>query len=138
MNENEKKILIVDDSRGWLDYHRSAIKEVYCDKFTFDIADSARAGYDIVYNNLKTPYTLIISDLQMEWDFEPKLAGEWFIEQVKKLKEYKNVPIIIISATYNIKDIANRLEVNFLPKATVARNLLAYKLALDEVLKYSH
>lgn len=138
MNQENKKILIVDDSKGWLDYHCSALKEIYGEKFIFDIADSARKGYDMVYNNLKTPYTLIISDLQMEWDFEPKLAGEWFIEQVKKLKDYKNVPIIIISATYNIKNIANRLEVYCLPKATAARDLLAYKLALDEVLKYSH
>ena len=131
----EKKILIVDDSRGWLDYHQSSLKEIYGDKFVLETADSARAGYDIVYNNLYTPYDLIISDLQMESDFEPKHAGEWFVEQVKKLNEYKNVPIIIVSAAYNIRSIANRLEVNCLPKASAARDLQAYKLAIDEILK---
>lgn len=131
----EKKILIVDDSRGWLDYHQASLKEIYGEEFVLETANSARAGYDIVYNNLKNPYALIISDLQMEWDFEPKHAGEWFVEQVKKLKEYRNVPIIIVSAAYNIRSIANRLEVNCLPKATAAKDLQSYKFAIDEVLK---
>lgn len=131
----EKKILIVDDSRGWLDYHKEMLEKIYGTKFVYETANSARSGYNMVYNNLKTPYELIISDLQMEWDFDPKLAGEWFIEQVKKLKEYKNMPIIIISATYNIQSIANRLEVNCLPKATAARDLTAYKFAIEESLR---
>lgn len=131
-----KKILIVDDSRSWLEYHKDLLKKIYGEKFDFDTAISAREGYDKIYNNLKEPYCLIISDLQMEWDFEPKLAGEWFIEQVKKLKEYKNIPVIIISATYNIRNIAQRLEVNCLPKATAARDLTAYKLAMDELLTF--
>ncbi len=130
-----KKILIVDDSRGWLDYHKSMLKEIYGAEFALETANSARSGYETVYNNLKEPYSLIISDLQMELYFEPKYAGEWFIEQVKKLKEYKDVPIIIISATYNIKSVANRLGVNCLPKITAANDLKAYKLAVDELIK---
>lgn len=132
---NEKKILIVDDSRSWLEYHKETLERFYGAEFAYETASSGREGYDMVYNNLKEPYKLIISDLQMEWDFEPKLAGEWFVEQVKKLKEYQNVHIIVISATYNIKTIAQRLEVNCLPKATAARDLTSYKLAMDEILK---
>lgn len=132
-----KKILVVDDSRSWLDYHRSMIEKIYGTEFAVETASSARAGYDMVYNNLKEPYKLIISDLQMEWDFEPKYAGEWFIDQVKKLKEYQNVPIIIISATYNIKSIAQRLEVDYLPKATAARDFIAYKQTIEEELANS-
>jgi len=131
----EKKILIVDDSKGWLDYHQAALVEFFGDEFTIERADSGRSGYNMVYNNLKSPYALIISDLQMELDFEPKHAGEWFIEQVKKMNEYKNVPIIIISASYNIRSIAKKLEVNCLSKAIAARDLTSYKLAIDEVLK---
>lgn len=134
MNQEKKKILIVDDSQGWLDYHKEVLERIYGEGFTYETANSARSGYDMIYNNLKNPYKLIISDLQMEWDFEPKLAGEWFIEQVKKLNEYQNIPIIIISATYNIKSIANNLQVNYLPKATAARDLTAYKLAIEEIL----
>lgn len=129
-----KKILIVDDSQGWLDYHKEMLESIYGAEFAYETANSARSGYNMVYNNLKKTYDLIISDLQMELDFEPKLAGEWFIEQVKKLKEYRNVPIIIISATYNIKSIAGNLQVNCLPKATAARDSTAYKLAMDEML----
>lgn len=131
----QRKILIVDDSRSWLEYHKENLQKIYHGEFTLETALSAREGYDMVYNNLKEPYALIISDLQMEWDFEPKLAGEWFVEQVKKLKEYANVPVILISATYNIRTIAQRLDVNCLPKATAARDLTSYKLAMDEMLK---
>lgn len=128
-----KKILIVDDSKGWLDYHVGALKHIYNDEFILETAVSGQEGYDKVYNNLKEPYALIISDLQMELSYEPKHAGEWFIEQVKKLKEYRNTPIIIMSASYNIRSIAKKLEVDYLPKATAARDLEAYKAAIEEV-----
>lgn len=135
MNENKKKILLVDDSRGWLDYHYTSLSEIYGDEYILDIANSARSGYDRVYSNLKEPYVLIISDLQMEMDFEPKHAGEWFVEQVKKMKEYNNTPIIIVSAAYNIRSIAQKLQVDCLPKSIAARDLTSYKLAVDEALK---
>lgn len=130
----QKKILIVDDSKGWLDYHQNALKEIYGDEFILETANSARSGYNAIYNSLKEPYCLIISDLQMEWDFEPKHAGEWFVEQVKKMKEYKNTPIIIVSAAYNIRSIAQKLRVDCLPKASAARDLNSYKFAIDELL----
>lgn len=132
---NKKKILIVDDSRGWLDYHEQILAEIYGDEFLFERANSAREGYDTVYNNLSEPFALIISDLQMELDFEPKHAGEWFIEQVQKLKEYKNTPIIVVSASYNVRSIAQKLNVNCLPKAVAARDLNAYKLVVEEALR---
>lgn len=126
-----KKILVVDDSISWLDYHKSMLEKIYGDEFSIETADSARSGYDRIYNNLQEPYSLIVTDLQMELDFEPKYAGEWFIEQVQKMKEYSNTPIIIISATYNIRHIAQQLNVNCLPKVIAARDLNAYKLAMD-------
>ena len=130
----QKKILIVDDSKGWLDYHQAALRQIFGDEYVFETADSGRKGYDAVYNNLKEPYSLIISDLQMELDFEPKHAGEWFVEQVKKLKEYNKVSIIVISASYNIRSVANRLGVDCLPKSIAARDLTSYKLKMEEVL----
>lgn len=130
-----KKILIVDDSKGWLDYHSDVLGNIYGDKYDLEKAYCARQAYDMVYNNLKEPYSLIVTDLQMELDFEPKNAGEWFVEQVKKMKEYQNTPIIIVSATYNIREIAKRLGVNALPKAIAARDLNAYKLEIEEVLR---
>ena len=128
-----KKILVVDDSRSWLDYHKDFLEKTYGAEFAIETANSARSGYDMIYNNLNEPYCLIITDLQMELDFEPKHAGEWFVEQVQKMKEYLNTPIIIISASYNIRSIAQKLGVNCLPKVTAARDLTAYKLAMDEL-----
>lgn len=131
----QKKILIVDDSKGWLDYHVSALTQIYDDEFTLEVANSGRRGYDMVYNNIDLPYSLIISDLQMECDFEPKFAGEWFIERVKELEQYKMTPIIIMSAAYNIRIIAENLNVNCLSKAIAARDLTSYKLALEELIR---
>lgn len=111
------------------------LENIYGDEFTIETAISARSGYDMIYNNLKNPYSLIITDLQMEMDFEPKLAGEWFVEQIQNMKEYASTPIIMISAMYNIRQIAQNYNVNCLPKATAARDLTAYKLAMDELLK---
>lgn len=133
--KNKKKILIVDDSRGWIDYHVSALGQIFGEEFELFTATSAREGYDVVYNHLSEPFCLIISDLQMELDFEPKHAGEWFVGQVQKLKEYNNTKIIIISAAYNIRSIAAKLSVNFLPKASAARDLNSYKLAIEEILR---
>lgn len=135
MQLQKPKILIVDDSVGWLNYHKENLSNFYGEDFIIDTAASAREGYDIVYNNLSKPYKLIISDLQMELDFEPKLAGEWFIEQVKKLNEYRNTSIIIISATYNIHYIADELDVYFIRKSVAASDLKAYKAAIDKILK---
>lgn len=132
---DKDKILIVDDSKGWVEYHKQTLVKLFGAEFALEEANSARAGYNMTYNNLKTPYRLIISDLQMESDFEPKYAGEWFIEQVKNLKECKNIPVIIISATYDIRVVASRLGVSCLPKSTAARDLMSYKLAIADCLK---
>lgn len=130
-----KKILIVDDSVGWLNYHKENLTNFYGDEFVIETAASAREGYDMVYNNLNEPYKLIISDLQMELDFDPKLAGEWFIEQVRKLNQYRDTSIIIISATYRIKYIAENLEVDYIPKSIAAKDLETYKITIDKILK---
>ena len=57
----------------------------------------------------------------MESDFEPKFAGEWFVEQIKTFKNYLNTKVVIISASYNIKTIAESLGVESISKTT-ARN----------------
>ena len=57
----------------------------------------------------------------MESNFLPKLAGEWLIEQIQMLKEYKNTKIVIISASPDIERIAQKYNVEYLSKY-VARN----------------
>ena len=87
-----KKILIVDDSLSWLTFHQNAIEEVFIeinnDNYAIDMAQSARDGYNFLMSNAEVPYDLIVTDLQMEEDFAPKYAGEWFVEQVRTFKKY--------------------------------------------------
>lgn len=114
------KILIVDDIKGWRDYHAYILNQLFPNADLI-FAESARAGYDCLLQNNNNPFDIIITDMQMESDFEPKYAGEWFIEQIKTFKNYKNTKIVIISAAYNIKNIADNFGVEFIRKST-ARN----------------
>ena len=116
-----KKVLIVDDVKGWREQHYLILKELLGDNATFDMASSAQEGYEFVYNNMNDPYDLIITDLQMESDFTPKYAGEWLIEQIKLLAAYKTTRICIISATYNIRLIAEGLNVRYISKSVASQ-----------------
>ena len=114
------KILIVDDIKGWRDYHSQIIGELF-KNVEIQTAESAREGYDKLLENNEHPFDIILTDMQMETDFEPKYAGEWFIEQIKTFKNYINTKIVIISAAYNINHIAENYGVNYIRKGT-ARN----------------
>lgn len=114
------KILIVDDIKGWRDYHSSVMQNMFPES-EIQTAESAKAGYDKLLENNTKPFDLILTDMQMENDFEPKYAGEWFIEQIKTFKNYNKTRIVIISATYNIETIAQNYGVEYLRKST-ARN----------------
>lgn len=114
------KILIADDIKGWRDYHAGFVKKIFSDcEITF--AESAIEGYDKVLESNGNPFDIILTDLQMESDFEPKYAGEWFVEQIKTLKNYYKTKIFIISASYNVNIIAENLGVDYIRKST-ARN----------------
>ena len=58
----------------------------------------------------------ILTDMQMESNYLPLFAGEWFIKQIQFFKEYKNTKIIIISASSNINRIAEKYGVEYIPK----------------------
>ena len=126
-----KKVLIVDDVRGWQEQHYVILKELLGDDVVFVMASSAREAYDIVYNNINEPFDIIVTDLQMEEDFAPKYAGEWLVEQIKLLKQYQATRIVIISATYNIRLIAESYGVQYLSKSVAAKFPQSY---LDVVL----
>lgn len=115
-----KKVLIVDDIKGWIDYHTHFVSNLFPDAI-IEQALSAREGYDKLLEHNEKPFNIILTDLQMENDFEPKYAGEWFVEQIKTFKNYSKTKIVIISAAYNIRHIADTLGVECIPKQT-ARN----------------
>lgn len=122
-----KKILIVDDTDNWLKYHTFAVKELFGNGILIETANSAKEGILKVTSNIDKPFDIILTDLQMEIDFLPLYAGEWFIREVQMLKEYKNTRIIIISATSTIKNIANKYNVEYLPKH-MCKTLNAYDI----------
>ncbi len=119
------KILIVDDSQSWVNYHKTNLLNTY-DEVEIDCAYSARQAYDLIFGMVSDPYDLIITDLNMEYDFEPKYAGEWLVEQIKLLKQYYKTKIYICSAAYNIKMIAEHYNVNYIPKPLASRNREVY------------
>ncbi len=122
------KILIVDDSSKWVNWHEDAAREI-CNNAIIHKAYSASQGVEKLTSSIDEPYDIIFTDMQMEADYLPLYAGEWFIKQIKFFKEYKNTKIIIISATSNIKQIAENYEVDYIPKYK-CNNIEEYKQKL--------
>lgn len=116
-----KKILIVDDIKGWRDYHCNIVNAILNYDCNIITAETAQDGYSKIMENNNEPFDIVITDLQMESDFEPKYAGEWLVEQIKIFPNYYKTKIVIISATYNINVIAENLGVFYIRKST-ARN----------------
>ena len=124
------KILIVDDVKGWRDYHSYIMNELF-ENANIQTAESARDGYDMLMENNDVPFDIILTDMQMENDFEPKYAGEWFIEQIKTFKNYSKTRIVIISAAYNIPTIAENYGVDYIRKSTARSFPDAYGFLKD-------
>ena len=126
------KILVVDDQLSWRTFHTNAIKKIINEDMEIDTADSANSGYTKVLENINSPYNIIITDMQMENDYEPKMAGEWFIEQIKMLSSYYKTKIIIVSASPKIKQIAESYNVIYLPKSAAAASVDGYRKYLSQ------
>ena len=115
-----KNILIVDDVKGWRDFNTNVMFELFGHDINIDTAESATKAYDI-----------ILTDLQMEESYAPKYAGEWLVEQIKTFNIYNSTKIVMVSASYNIRHIADNLEVECIPKSTALKCFSAY----EELLK---
>lgn len=127
------KILIVDDVPGWVRFHKNNIEYLNLTDSEIDTALSAKDGLAKIEANIDSPFTTIFTDLQMESDFLPKTAGEWLIEQIKTYKYYNNSRIVIVSASPRIEYIAQKYNVEFLPKAVVHNaDCSIYKKFLNE------
>ena len=111
-----KRILIVDDIPGWVRFHQNNIEYLNFAELKIDVAYCAKEALAKIESSIDAPYDVIFTDLQMESDFLPKMAGEWLIEQIKMFKEFNNSKIIIVSASPIIKEIAERYKVLYLPK----------------------
>ena len=121
MEEMQKRILIVDDVPGWIRFHKNNIEYLNLPNLDIDTANSANEALSKIEASIDEPFDIVFTDLQMESNYLPKLAGEWLVQQIKTYKEYKNTKIVIVSASPSIQRIAERNEVLYLPKA-IARN----------------
>lgn len=129
------KILSVDDSPGWRNFNVEMLQKIFgIENTQITTAESAKDGYDKVLFYLQSPFDIILSDLQMESDFAPMCAGEWFIRQVQDLPKYFNTKILIVSGMYNIEMVADSLNVDFLSKRMlISGGELPLKLKLEEM-----
>ena len=113
------KILIVDDVAGWLRFHKNNIEYLNIDNIQIETAESAHQALSKIEISIDEPYDVIFTDMQMENNFLPKLAGEWLIEQIQMFDEYKNSKIVIISASPSIESIAKKYGVSYISKYLV-------------------
>ncbi len=132
----KNKILIVDDSAAWVEFHVKLIKELYGKLFDITTADSAAEALNIIKNNSDNPFALIISDMQMELNYLPKLAGEWLVENVKTIKAYEATKIVLISGVYNIEELAKKLEVDCISKNMLVNNKILMKYMFEKLMPF--
>lgn len=131
-----KRILIVDDTKSWLLFHKDLIQQLYGDLFEIVFANSANEALSIIRHNIGNPFSIILTDLQMELDHEPKLAGEWLVENIKNIYEYSSIPIVIVSAMYNIEHIARGLNVECISKNLLINNKLLMKFMFEKLMPF--
>ena len=124
-----KNVLIVDDVKSWREFNSQVIKDLYGEDVTITRAASASDAYDILLTN--KDFDVIITDLQMEDNYSPKHAGEWLVEQIKTFDKYKKTKIIMISASYNLRQIARNLDIECIPKSTALASISAFKEILN-------
>ena len=110
------KILIVDDVPGWVRFHRNNLEYLNMENLDIETAGSANEALAKLEVSVDAPYDVIFTDMQMESNYLPKLAGQWLIEQIQMFKEYNNTKIVIISASPNIELIAKKYGVSYLSK----------------------
>lgn len=131
-----RRILIVDDTKAWRLFHQELIVQLYGNIFEITIASSATEAIDIVRHNIENPFALIISDLQMEMDYEPLLAGEWFVENVQQIRAYSRTNIVLISSMSNIEFIAQKYGVECISKSLLIYNKLAMKYMFEKLMPF--
>ena len=110
------KILIVDDVPGWVRFHRNNLEYLNMENLDIETAGSANEALAKLEVSIDAPYDVIFTDMQMESNYLPKLAGQWLIEQIQMFKEYNKTKIVIISASPNIELIAKKYGVSYLSK----------------------
>lgn len=91
-NENQSTILIVEDNAD-LRYY---ISTILSDDYNIITAEHGKIGLEELANNQNI--ALIISDIMM-----PIMDGIEFLTNVKEHDEYRNIPVIMLTARQNVE-----------------------------------
>jgi len=122
------KILMIEDNEP----DRVLVKESFdnCTYYNVDLdyADDATEALD--YLSKVTP-DLILLDLNL-----PKVSGFDLLEELKKDKKYKEIPVIVLTASNNVQYVkmAYKLYANsYITKPIDAENFLRYWFEVVEL-----
>ncbi len=111
-----RKILIIDDRPETLDIISNVLKPL---NFVIVTAENGQQGLETALQ--ETP-DLMISDIKM-----PVMDGWEMISQLREYKQFKKLPILVISASAMLRDCHQTQEygaTDFLPKPLVIEDLL--------------
>jgi two-component system chemotaxis response regulator CheY len=93
INDEIKKILVVDDAVTVRLYHRKIIEAMGF------FVDEAENGLEAIEKGLTNTYDLFLVDINM-----PKMNGYQLVQEMRKTDELSFIPVIIISTEAEIKD----------------------------------
>lgn len=113
------KILIVDDNKTNIKVVEHYLKEFKCE--TMHAADAIEA-LQILKEHQDKPFELILTDYCM-----PNINGIDFAVMAKKLDNYKDIPVILLTSRVQISDCKKAIENNldgYLPKPLRKNDLI--------------
>ncbi|MCX7770950.1 MAG: response regulator [Proteobacteria bacterium] len=114
--EEEKTILIVDDSNAMRAFIISGLEELGIFNFT-----EAKTGFEALKELPRKKYDLIISDINM-----PDINGLELLNFIKTSENYKNIPVLMISTETKEEDLNRALTMganDYLTKPFDLKNL---------------
>ena len=88
-NTKKKRVLLVDDNPSILEILSMILRS---ENLEIETANDGAAALDLITNELKGNFDIIITDYQM-----PVVDGQKFAETLKKHDEYRNIPIILVT-----------------------------------------
>ncbi len=112
----KEKILLVDDSKMVLTFHSKILEKA---GYEFKTAENGLVAYEIAMGER---FDLVVTDVNM-----PKMDGYTLASKLRKLDEYKETPIIMVSTEKETIDASKGVEAGasaYLIKPVQANQLL--------------
>lgn len=116
-------LLFVDDN----DDIRSYISTRLGDDYRVITADSAKAGWDVL---TKEKVNIIITDIMM-----PEVSGIEFCEKIKSDTSFAHIPVVLLSAMADKKDIIKGLQIGADDYITKPFDSVVLKQRIDNILE---